>query len=69
MFGEENTKKTTNFEEEDLLNKIKEIIPREFLFKSRLKHYIRRYREDKRPSFSFFEAFLRIMDFNKVRCC
>lgn len=52
--------------EEDLHNKIRELVPTELLHKSRLIHYISRYKDDKRPCFSFFEVLFRIMEVNEV---
>lgn len=66
-FEKEIVKKTTEEQEKELLHRIKAIISKELLIKSRLKHYISRYKEDKRPGHSFIEAFLIILDFNKVR--
>ncbi len=66
IFGKENNKKSSEGKEKELLDRIREIISKDLLVKSRLKHYITRYREEKRPSISYFEALLRILDFNKV---
>jgi hypothetical protein len=53
-------------EEEELFNRFRENIPNKLIVKSRLKHYIKRYREEKRPCLSFFETILKIFDSKEV---
>lgn len=66
IFKEENYKKISEKEEEELLSQIIEKMPKDLIIESRIKDYMRRFREQKRPSFSFFEAILKIKQANEV---
>ncbi len=66
ILKQENENKISDKEEEELLYRIKEKIPQKIILKSRLKHYLKRYREEKRPSFSLFKAYLRVLELIEV---
>ena len=58
--------KISEKEEEELVLRIRERIPKEIFCKSKLKHYILRYREGKRPSIAFFDTLQKILVVKEV---
>jgi hypothetical protein len=65
--GADGDRKISEKEEEELVLRIRERIPKEIFCKSKLKHYILRYREGKRPSIAFFETLQKILVVKEVK--
>ena len=66
FFGSDSDKNISEKEEEEFLLRLREKIPKDVFCKSKLKHYIIRYRNGKRPNFFFFETLEKILTVNEV---
>jgi hypothetical protein len=54
-------------EERDFIMKIRERLPQVVFNKLKLKQFIMRFREAKRPSFHFFKPLIEILDLKTVK--
>ena len=63
MKGNENI---SDEEERDFIMKIRERLPQAVFNKLKLKQFIMRFREAKRPSFLFFKSLIEILDLKEV---
>ena len=62
LFRYNDEKRLSDGEEIELMMKIYERLPSNIFYETRLKHYILRYREAKRPSIHFFETLFETLE-------